>query len=343
MSTCKALELQKFNDKIINEIASVACLSNYGQSIDINGFVGVISLAGTVGDLWSVKNGNKQVPIKLLEKSQAQVLKNTLVKLITKDEINPDSKNLIVYQTENQDEVRDNSFDYVIISCPIHDKINENFNVEFDSFSEIKKLKMQLTNTFTVLGKVKLFPNLPVNKRPQLHSVDKDVPYRCVSVQIPCDYDKKKDSNLYMKDENKLYKIFSDKYLETDTFDKIFEKDYRIVKNIPWLAYPKYEENPKANSMPKIILDSDERSRVFYSNAVEWSSSCMEICCIQARNISLLISEKEKKLANPRRKRFFQNPLLIDRRWSNFLHSFSGILTIGSIAAFIIAVSLRLK
>ncbi len=51
--------------------------------------MGVISLAGTVGELWSVKGGNKSVPIKLLEKSEAIVLK---------DLQNPDLKNIIIYE-----------------------------------------------------------------------------------------------------------------------------------------------------------------------------------------------------------------------------------------------------
>lgn len=337
----KSLESKEFNDRIINEISSLASLSNYGQSVDINGFVGIISLAGTVGDLWSVKNGNKLVPIKLLEKSQAQILKNTTVKLITKDEMNPNTKNMIVYQTENKEEITDNSFDYVIVSFPIHDKIDKSFYMDFNAFDEMKKLKMQLTNTYIISGKVKLFPNLPVNKRIQLHSVDKDVPYRCISVQLPTDYNKKKDFDLYLKDEDKIYKIFSEKNLDSKTFDEIFESGYKLVTSIPWLAYPKYDENPESSTIPAIILDSEERSRVFYSNAIEWSSSCMEICCIQSRNIALLIANKDKQLVNPKRKRFFMNPILKSRTYEKYLHLFAGILSVFSIGAFILAVVVR--
>ena len=32
------LEMKNFNSPIINQIGSVACLSNYGQSVDINGY-----------------------------------------------------------------------------------------------------------------------------------------------------------------------------------------------------------------------------------------------------------------------------------------------------------------
>jgi len=300
------LEKKRFNKSIINEIASVACLSNYGQSVDVNGFVGVISLAGTVGELWAVKGGNKQVPIKLLEeKTELNVIKNALVKYVGKDKENPDFKNVIIYQKDGQ-EIYDNSFDYVILSFPIHNKI-ENFNLDFDSYNSlVSNHQMQLTNTYILNGKLKLFPNVPANKRAQLHGVDKDVAYRCVTVQLPVDYNKNKDSKLYVKDGNKIYKIFSDKYLDSNTFDKIFESDYKLITTIPWLAYPKYEENPVSNSIPDIIVDSAERSRVYYSNALEWTSSCMEISCIESRNVSLLISKKEQNLVNPKKRNFFK-------------------------------------
>ena len=114
-----------------------------------------------------------------------------------------------------------------------------------------------------------------------------------------------------------------------------------MVTSIPWLAYPKYDENPESSTIPAIILDSEERSRVFYSNAIEWSSSCMEICCIQSRNIALLIANKDKQLVNPKRKRFFMNPILKSRTYEKYLHLFAGILSVFSIGAFILAVVVR--
>lgn len=65
---------------IVDEIASIACLTNYGQSNELNAFCGLISLAGGFsGKLWSVAETNRAVPQKLLEKSAAKVFFNTLV------------------------------------------------------------------------------------------------------------------------------------------------------------------------------------------------------------------------------------------------------------------------
>jgi hypothetical protein len=43
---------RNFNNNIINNLANIACLTTYGQSNDIDGFAGLVSLAGTVGDVF---------------------------------------------------------------------------------------------------------------------------------------------------------------------------------------------------------------------------------------------------------------------------------------------------
>jgi prenylcysteine oxidase / farnesylcysteine lyase len=335
------MEKEKFNNRIINQLASIATLANYGQSVDINGFVGLVSLAGSTGDLWSIKEGNKAVPIKLIEKSGAIIKFNTKVKLVKKDSEQPDSKNLVVYETDNQAEICDNSFDYVIVSFPIYDLVNKNdFYLDFDSYNELIKYKMQLTNTYIIHGKVKLFSNLPNNKRLELYSTCPDIPYRCVGYQIPCDYSNKKDKDLYVKEEKKLYKIFSEDELGANEFDKIFESDYELIKSVPWRAYPKYENSIKA--MPQIILDSESRQRVFYTNSLEWSSSCMEICCISSRNVALLIANREKHLVKKGKKKIFK-----ENRWKIFeffddkIHSISRFFTAASILIFLLAMYFR--
>ena len=48
-------------EKMINELVQAAIVVNYGQEVDIQSFVGSISVAGIDGDLWSIKGGNKGV------------------------------------------------------------------------------------------------------------------------------------------------------------------------------------------------------------------------------------------------------------------------------------------
>lgn len=65
ISTKEYLSHMGFSEKLINELVQVATVVNYGQEVDIQSFVGSISLAAS-GDLWSVKGGNKKVIVNLL-------------------------------------------------------------------------------------------------------------------------------------------------------------------------------------------------------------------------------------------------------------------------------------
>lgn len=149
------MEEKEFNYRIVNHLSNIACLSNYGQSVDIGGLVGLVSIAGTVGDLWCVKDGNYQVPKKLLAKSEANVLKNTKIKSISKSNDNPNSKNVIVYETEDKQTVTDDNFDYVIVGFPMYDGIiGDNFELNFDNSKEFEQYSMQRTNTYFIKGNI---------------------------------------------------------------------------------------------------------------------------------------------------------------------------------------------
>ena len=75
----QVLEVKGFNKRIVDELTNIACLDNYGQSNHVDGFVGLVSICGIIGDLWRVKGGSKRVPESLLTKSGArQVIKEKL-------------------------------------------------------------------------------------------------------------------------------------------------------------------------------------------------------------------------------------------------------------------------
>lgn len=165
--------------------------------------------------------------------------------------------------------------------------------------------------------------------------MDPNIPYRTCCVQLPCDYNEKNDSTLFLDNGPKVYKVFSEKDLDSHCFDKMFDQGYEIIKEMPWLAYPKYQENPTSNQIPDIVLDGEDRERVYYLNAMEWSSSCMEISSISARNVSNLIAQKEKY----KTKKFFNKKVL--RETNYFFHSICGLASICSIFAFAFAVYYR--
>ncbi len=111
--------------------------------------------------------------------------------------------------------------------------------------------------------------------------------------------------------------------MDEKIFLKIFESDYELVGQMPWLAYPKYKEKQDQNL--QVILDGAERSRVYYSNALEWSSSCMEISTIAARNVSNLIAKKEGR--QDMIKKFTSH----EKSFNKLLHKVCGFATILSL------------
>ena len=308
-----------------------------------------------------VKNGVKQVPAGLVEKSQARLLLSARVKSISKSPTEPDSKNQIVYQIAEGEEVTDSLFDYVLIAFPIYKGIiGPDFQLEFAKPGQFEDKEMKQTNMYMINGTVKLFANLPDNKRLQLHSVDPEVLYRTICAQLPCNFSKNSDHNMFLKKGPKLYKIFSYVNLGKNTFDKIFEEGYEVKDVVPWLAYPKYQENPTEKYIPNVILDSNDtnRSRVFYLNAMEWSSSCMEIESISAKNVTNLIWQKENsKTKKPavsnsffvvkekkKIKKFFtESDYMENERFQTYLHKFCGWASFFFVSAFLVATYFRLS
>lgn len=54
------------------------------------------------------------------------------------------------------------------------------------------------------------------------------------------------------------------------------------------------KKQPEESIYPNVVIDSIERSRVFYLNSIEWLASTMEMNCIAARNIALIVSNREQ-------------------------------------------------
>lgn len=226
------------------------------------------------------------------------------MKKISPNETNPEELTNIISESADG-KVTNESYDYVIVAVPLHESTDPKLEIDFASFDQLNRLKMQRTNTYFVYGQVKLFPKLPTNKRLELFSVEPSLPCRSIATQQPCDYSRK-DRSLFVKSPIKLYKIFAEQELGESEWEVVFEKGYQIVKYMPWLAYPKYESKIDFELAPPIILDQKERSRVLYLNALEWCASCMEMECVAARNLCNIIAEKETSCV--KKIRFFNQP-----------------------------------
>lgn len=146
------LDEKGYNERIL-ELATVATLTQYGHSTDIDSFAGLCCLSGIGDKLWSIKTGNRAVPVKLLEKSGAKLVLNAKVRTIGKSNVDPKSKNRIVYEI-NGEEMVDESFDYVIVALPLHSEsirgTDFEIDLSFESESEINKMKV--TVVYLIFG-----------------------------------------------------------------------------------------------------------------------------------------------------------------------------------------------
>ncbi|CAF1168096.1 unnamed protein product [Rotaria magnacalcarata] len=283
-----------FHKRFIDEIAQMATLVNYDQSVDaINAFPGLVSLMASGSTLWHVEGGNYLVPKKMLEnllkQSDVQFVKGYVKSVAETHRIDVDDQGgnvRLSYQPSTSDLVNSVDYDHIVIAFPLHRDNIADFVVQAtDSFYQYD-YRMQSTHANFLHGKLDCQKyNLTDDECQRLNAIfytKSSLPYRCVAQQQPVNLNEEQNK----KPDKSVYKIFSPEELNLLHYEQIFDKEnFKLIQDIPWLAYPKYEHPQK---LPPIQINKN----IFYLNAMEWSSSCMEIEVISARNIALLVAKK---------------------------------------------------
>jgi len=257
---------------------------NYGQSLDrINGFVGAVGLAGAVPGLWAVKGGNRLVSEALIATSKINLVKSH-VQSVWRD----NSSGLFMLKSMNGS-VLGGGYKAVVLAIPLHQNIS--LTVENVNLDEHRGQYEQIIATF-----VQGSPRASTWSR---H--DDDLPdailssssilfYNSMGQLSPVDY--QKHQPFPISGPLRVWKIFSGESLTDEQISTLFSQA-RQVKEVKWLAYPRYSSPPL--SRPSFILSPG----IYQVNAIEWLASAMEMSAIGARNVANLIlnnlSEKEKK------------------------------------------------
>lgn len=229
-------------------------------------------MAGMDGSLWAVKGGNKKVAEKLLEKSKARLI-NEYVTKITKN------KNSYTLFTSND---KNANYDYVVFAAPLAQ--NQKIPINFTDMSvELNKTgRYHRTVSTIVVGELKreLFTPLSDNNASfTVISINEDDFYSSISHV----------EGVNETGKSNVWKIFSQQPLSNDQIDKFFSSTDDI-KVVDWLAYPHYETPTKLRSF-------HIANRLYHINAIEWAASAMEMSCIGAKNVALLI--KKHSDSNP--------------------------------------------
>lgn len=267
------IEMEGFSENIVNELVQASLRCNYGQTINVHEFVGSVSMAGMDGALWSVNGGNRRVAERLLDESKAKLIKDYVIAVWDNQ-----SNYTISTATTNT------SYDYVVVATPLSH--NQRIPLQFNNFLKpITSIgEYHQTVSTLILGKLKKnkFPELANDEHPVIiiNTNDNDFFNSIGNLQ----------GTNGTANGNNAWKVFSKRPLTNNEIDQLFES-HTEVKIIDWLAYPRY------------IVPYESRTftfgtRLYYINAIEWAASAMEMSCIGAKNVALLIKLENGKIVS---------------------------------------------
>ncbi|KAM6221157.1 prenylcysteine oxidase 1 [Rhynchocyon petersi] len=280
----ETLEKAGFSEKFLNEIVTPIMRINYGQNMDINGFVGAVSLAGAESGLWAVEGGNKLVCSGLLQASKGNLISGSVMyieeKTRTKQTGNPSKMYEVVYHSGS--EIHSDFYDIVLVATPLNRKMSNITFLNFDPpIEEFHQYYQHIVTTF-VKGQLNttVFSSRALDKFDLSAILTTDNPnlfINSIGIVSPV---KAKDNLNPSTVGAHVWKIFSQDILTKEQILKLFLSYNSVVKK-SWLAYPHYKPPEKC---PPIIL----HDRLYYLNGIEFAASAMEMSAIAAYNAALL-------------------------------------------------------
>ncbi|XP_069657194.1 prenylcysteine oxidase 1 isoform X2 [Haliaeetus albicilla] len=280
----EAMQKAGFSHRFINEMVCPAMRVNYGQGVNINGFVGAVSLAGVESGLWSVKGGNKLVCTGLIYASKAEVIPGTVLSIEPKIRPRPTGDPVKLYQVtyNTTSGLTGDTYDIIVIAAPLSRKMA---NITFKNFDppvpDFPNPYHQTVTTF-VHGRLNAsffgyrdpsafhFGAIFTTENPKLF-------INSLGVVSPVE-DMGGEGKLPL--QSAVWKVFSKEVLTKEQLNLLFSS-YDSVKVKKWLAYPHYSPPEKC---PPIIL----HDKIYYLNGIERAASAMEMSAIAAKNAALL-------------------------------------------------------
>ena len=178
------------------------------------------------------------------------------------------------------------SYDYVIVTFPLTKNIKDQ-NFTLDLFYR-DFLDCEMFNMYQYLIDGELIAILKSdnpNKQLNLHTIDPKFKFQSIRSLKPL------NSNINSKT---LYGVYSTENLIEKDFEKVFLNGYKVIDRVLLYSVPLYKKVRYSHTpFPNVIIDEESRSRIYYLNSLEWLFGSKETKCLSARNIALLISQKE--------------------------------------------------
>jgi len=294
-----------FGEKYRNEIARVAMRINYGQDIDIQAFVGAISMAGMQGGLWSVEGGNFRVAEAALKASKA-LWKKARVTILRDMELTSGGRKRFRLTSIGGSKAKPvtEEFDAVVLALPCTQVGCGGIHLSVTQIKEkYAKFPASYHRTVANFIKGKLNPRYfkisdPTDLPDSIWSVAEAFPhdaleFMSIDRQVPVDYGTKPDDPKQVSDLD-VYKIFTPTPMTKSQVEKLFQShsDFVIVN---WKAYPNYDRVPTdaKESLPSFILDS--AGGLISINAIEAAASAIEQSVVGAKNAAILVAKYLKR------------------------------------------------
>lgn len=278
-----------YSERLVGELITAALRMNYGQNSQVDAFTTLVAMAGMEdGSLWSVVGGNRQIPERLLQRSNATF---HLGDVRTIERVHNSGK--ISYNLKTDDEEIQQippEFDIVIIANPLNLSEVKFLNFPNAIYTSASTTPFQQTVANFIKGEINpSFFNLadygsdfPLTILTTVLS-NSPFEYRSVAIQIPSEVPGSKvhEYQKPIRDEPmRVWKVFSPAPLTDEQKEQMFQKiDDQVT--VDWEAYPVY--NPPEDC-PKFVLDDG----MFYINGIEKAASAMEMSAIGAKNVALL-------------------------------------------------------
>lgn len=282
-SVTRVLREEGFHEPLIQELVLGAMRTNYGQGIDIPGFVGAISMAGVESGLWSVKGGNKLVPQRIVKHSKVNVIKAE-VKMVEFLEDEPFLYEVYYKTNSPGEEAMSRKYDMVVIATPLHYGITD---INFEGFQQdIHNFPQKFHNTVAtfVHGKVNVTHyglESPTDMPTAVLTCNTNLLLNSFGQHLPVDFDSTSDI-IPPIDGNVVGKLFTNKIPTEEEVKRYFES-IEEVRTVSWMAYPEYDFK-KSDDLPPFLLNE----RLYYVNAIELAASAMEMSSLAGRNVALL-------------------------------------------------------
>lgn len=283
-----------FGDSFRKELARIAMRTNYGQDLDIQAFVGAISLAGAQGGLWSVEGGNFRVAEAALQESKAQWKRNRVTRLA--ESKSGTGRRFLLTSVDSSGTKADEEFDAVVLAVPC--TVAGCGGIEFDVEGIAANLvKFPSTYHRTVANFVKgkldtrFFGSSDRHNFPDtLYSISEDpLIFMSIARKVPVDYGLNPNDPEKVSDLD-VYKIFTPEPLTVHHVNRLFRSHSEFVV-VDWMAYPNYDKiavDVEA-SLPSFVLDSE--GALISVNAIEAAASAIEQSIIGAKNAALLVAK----------------------------------------------------